>query len=336
MKPSKEAELLKGELAEGTVVRQDARGVLVLQDGGVESWCTVRGRVHLEGPTAATTTVAVGDRVRVRLYPGGKDAVELILPRRSVLSRPEPEQGRRKRVLRQKVLAANVDQVVIVTSAADPVFAPFFVDRVLAAAEWSRLTGLVVVNKRDLVDADPVECLVWRKLGYGVLVTSIVSGLGIEALRAALAGRVSVVTGHSGVGKSSLLNAVAPGFALGVGDVNAVTGRGTQTTTSGVWKPLSGGGAVVDTPGVREFGLYNVPEREVTWLFPDLAAVTSHCRFGDCRHREEPGCAVPAALASGELAPWRFESYCRLLGSRSDVASWSVPENRSSRGRKPE
>jgi ribosome biogenesis GTPase len=313
---------------EAVVVRQDAHGCVVRSDEGEERWCSVRGRVHLAGPLTATTTVAVGDRVRVR--PAGRDAgtVDEVLPRRSVLARPEPDRGRRKNVLRQHVLAANVDQVVVVASAADPPFDTGLVDRVLTVAEWSRLDATVVVNKADLAPAEPPELATYRRLGYEAISTSAVTGLGIDDLRRALAGRASVVTGHSGVGKSSLLNAVEPGLALAVGRLNRVTGRGRQTTAAAVLVPLSGGGAVIDTPGVREFGLYNVPLPEVTWLFRDLREVAPRCRFGNCLHRGDPGCAVAAAVEAGEVAAWRYASYLRLLETMPDVRPWSVPDDR--------
>jgi ribosome biogenesis GTPase len=307
------------------VVRQDARGCLVRLDDGGERWCAVRGRVHLAGPVTATTTVAVGDRVRVRA--AGKDhgAIEEVLPRTSVLARPEPDRGRRRNVLRQHVLAANVDCVVVVASARDPEFEPSLVDRVLTVAEWSRVDALVVVSKADLVEGEPEALATYRRLGYGAILASAKTGLGVDALRAALSGRASVVTGHSGVGKTSLLNAVEPGLGLAVGRLNPVTGRGRQTTSSSVLVPLSGGGFVVDTPGIREFGLYNVPLREVTWLFRDLREVATRCRFGNCLHRGDPGCAVPAAVEAGEVAPFRLASYLRLLETMPDVPPWGVP-----------
>ncbi|MBL9086354.1 MAG: ribosome small subunit-dependent GTPase A [Planctomycetia bacterium] len=316
-----------------TVVRQDAKGVVVRLDAApegvpLELWCSVRGRVHLGGSVSATTTIAVGDRVRVHRVADDRGAVEEVLPRRSVLSRPEPDQGRRRSRLLQQVLAANVDRVVVVASAADPAFDPGLVDRVLVVAEWSRLDALVVVNKLDLVAAEPPEAAVYRRMGYRVVGTSATTGVGIDELRAALIGAVSVITGHSGVGKSSLLNAVEPGLGLAVGRLNEVTGRGRQTTTSALLVPLAGGGALVDTPGIREFGLYNVPPREVTWLFRDLREVAPRCKFGDCLHRDEPGCAVAAAVATGELAAWRVDSYHRMLATMPDVPRWGIPGGR--------
>jgi ribosome biogenesis GTPase len=304
---------------EAVVIRQDARGCRVRFDDGEERWCSVRGRVHLRGPKTATTTVAVGDRVVVRPEGRERGSVEEILPRTSVLSRPDPHEVRR-----QHVLAANVDQVVVATAAADPAFSSGFVDRVLAVAEWSRLAAVIVVNKMDLVEAEPPECEAYRKMGYRVVLASARRGDGTDALRDMLTGRVSVVTGHSGVGKSSLLNAVEPGLALKVGLVNVVTGRGRQTTSAAVLVPLTLGGGVIDTPGIREFGLFNVPPREVTWLFRDLREIAPNCRFGDCLHRGEPGCAMLAAVESGTVAAFRFESYLRLLETVGEVRPWEI------------
>ena len=230
----------------------------------------------------------------------------------------------------QLILAANIDQVVIASSAADPIFAPAFIDRVLAVAEWSRIEALIVVTKLDLVANEPEELAVYRRMGHRVLVTSATRGDGMDAFRAALLGRVSVITGHSGVGKTSLLNALEPGLALKVGMVNEVSGRGRQTTTAAVRVPLAGGGAIVDTPGLREFGLFNVPPRELTWLFRDLKEVSPRCRFGNCLHKTEPGCAVAAAVESGELAAWRVESYLHLLETAPDVKAWELHPKQAS------
>jgi ribosome biogenesis GTPase len=302
------------------LVRQDARGCLARLGNGDEVWCSVRGKVHLEGNPRDTTPVAVGDRVHVRRTGGDRGSVVDVLARTSVLSRPDPHHERR-----QHLLAANVDQVVAVASAAEPPFAPGLVDRVLLAAEWSRLAAVLVVNKSDLVEEEPEECALYRRLGYPVLLASAATGRGVDALRDVLRGRVSVVTGHSGVGKTSLLNAVEPGLGLKVGTVNPVTRRGTHTTTAAVLFDLASGGAVVDTPGIREFGLYNVPRRELTWLFRDLREVAPRCRFKDCLHRGEPGCAVPAAVESGEVAAWRYDSYLRLLETTPDLRPWQIP-----------
>ncbi len=311
-----------GSLA-ATVVRLDARGCLVRLDeaqtdlpgGGHALWCGVRGRIHLRDRRHQKAPVAVGDRVHVIRTQEDRGAVDEILPRRSTLSRPSTRSGRI-----EHVMAANVDRVVIVSALREPPFNPALVDRLLAVVAYSDLDALLVVNKMDLATAEdgaeaPPEGAVYEALGYEVLRTSVVTGQGIEALRAALAGRTSVVAGHSGVGKSSLLNAVQADLGLAVGEVNAVTGRGTHTTTAAAWIPLEGGGAVIDTAGVREFGLWGIPKRDLPWLFRDLARLAPDCRYPDCSHTHEPACAVQEALVEGALAPFRFDSYLKILES---------------------
>lgn len=303
-------------LLDGTVARVDARGALVRLDaahpdapgGGREAWCSVAGRLHLRGRTGQRTPVAAGDRVQVRM--GGTRGAQVVTlqPRRSLLSRPAAHKGRI-----EHVLAANVDQVLIVASAADPGFNPSLVDRLLAVVAWSRLEALLVINKMDLVQEEPPEAATYRALGVPVFPASARTGAGLEPLRQRLRGRTSVVTGHSGVGKSSLLNALEPGLVLAVGEVNAVSGRGTHTTSAATHVELAGGGAVIDTAGVREFGLFQVPPRELTWLFPDLAAASRDCRFPDCSHTHEPGCAVEQAVEEGRVAAFRYDSYLKIL-----------------------
>jgi ribosome biogenesis GTPase len=215
-------------------------------------------------------------------------------------------------------MVANVERVAIVASAAAPPFNAGLVDRILAVVEYSRLEALLIVNKMDLVEAPPEEAATYRALGYPVVLASAAAGTGIEDVRRELLGHVSVVCGHSGVGKSSLLNAVQPQLGLVVGEVNPVTRRGTHTTTAAVWVDLEGGGAVVDTAGVREFGLFGVPRRDVPWLFRDLARVAPGCRYPDCLHMQEPACAVLDAVRRGEVAAFRYDSYVRILESLDD------------------
>ena len=306
-----------GPILSATVVRLDARGCLVRLDealedlpgDGRELFCGVRGRLHAKRRQHQRAPVAVGDRVQVVRTQEDRGGVVAVEPRTATLSRP----GGRTR--REHVLAANVDQVVIVSTAADPAFVPGLVDRVLAVVEFSKLDAVIAVNKMDLAEEAPDELEWYRFLGYTVIETSVVSGQGIEALTEQLTGRISVVTGHSGVGKSSLLNAVQPELGIKVGDVNAVTRKGTHTTTAATWFPLEAGGAVIDTAGVREFGLYGIPPRDVGWLFRDLAKLAPECRFPDCSHRHEPDCMVLAAVEEDVLPAFRYESYLRILES---------------------
>lgn len=305
------------ELLAAVVMRLDARGCVLRLDApqpglagdGRTLWCAVAGRVHLKDRPDQKSPVAVGDRVRVRMGERGSQVAEL-LPRTSMLSRPA---AHREHV--EHVLAANVDQVLIVSAAADPPFNPALMDRLLVVVEWSRLSAGLVVNKCDLVEREPAQLAAYRAMGYAVFPVSARTGAGLDELRAALRVRTSVVTGHSGVGKSSLLNALEPGLLLKVGAVNEVSGRGTHTTTGAVRVDLADGGAVIDTAGVREFGLFKIPARELTWLFRDLAAVAPGCRYPDCSHTHEPGCAVQPAVEAGRIAAFRFDSYLKIRES---------------------
>jgi ribosome biogenesis GTPase len=261
-------------------------------------------------PLAAFTNrrshIVAGDRIEVRER-GGRLEATRVLPRRSALRR-RGEDG-------ERVLAANVDRLVIVT-AVGAQFRPGLVDRLLVAAEVDGIAPLVVINKMDLPEAGATEAAAARyeRIGYGVRRTSVVTGQGLEALAADLGGRVSALVGHSGVGKSSLLNRLAPGAARAVAAVNPVTGKGRHTTSVAEGYPFHGG-VLIDLPGVREFGLAGVTPRRLTDAMPDLREAAAGCRFADCTHRIEPACAVREAVAAGALDPDRYRSYLRMLES---------------------
>jgi ribosome biogenesis GTPase len=233
--------------------------------------------------------------------------IERVEPRRSVLCRTSKG--------RQQVLVANVDQVLIVSSAAEPVLKPNLIDRLLVEAERVRLRPIICINKIDLVDpADLMPLIgVYGQMGYEVLLVSAKAGIGIERLRTTVAGKSSVVAGQSGVGKSSLLNAIEPQLALKVGAVSAENQKGKHTTTSARLIPLASGGYVVDTPGIRQFQLWDVIREEVAGYYRDIRPYVSLCRFPDCTHQHEADCAVKDAVADGRLDARRYESYCHLF-----------------------
>ncbi|HWP35622.1 MAG TPA: ribosome small subunit-dependent GTPase A [Thermodesulfobacteriota bacterium] len=251
-------------------------------------------------------SVVVGDRVDVE--PRGDRLVAVrVHPRRTVL--------RRREGAGVQILAANVELLVIVT-AVGPQFRPGLIDRMLVAADVDGIEPLIVLNKIDLDGRDPAVAGAerYRRLGYRLLATSAVTGEGLPALAAALAGRVSVLAGHSGVGKSSLLNALAPGADRAVAEVNPVTGKGRHTTSVAEGYPFAGG-VLIDLPGLREFGLAGVAPHRLAGAFPELRAAAAGCRFADCLHEVEPDCAVRRAVERGEIAPQRYDSYLRMLAS---------------------
>ena len=252
--------------------------------------------------------VLVGDDVLLHEHPDGSVTIEEINERRNVLKRRRPGKTRGTRTV-----AANVDQVIVVGAADRPRWDPQLMDRFLVVAEANGLSATVVVNKADL--AEDAESLgdVYRAAGYEVLVTSVPNASGVDRLRGKLTGKVSLLTGATGVGKSSLLNAVQPGLSLRTGEVSRRGGSGRHTTSAAEMYPLNGGGFVVDTPGLRDIGLWGVDPIELGAAFPEFAEWIPSCRFDNCRHVEEPGCAVSQAAAGGEISQSRLDSYRRLL-----------------------
>jgi ribosome biogenesis GTPase / thiamine phosphate phosphatase len=253
--------------------------------------------------------VAAGDRVVFR-------PVENSDPKVGLIERVEPRHGCICRAVRgrQQILVANVDQLAIVSSAVEPRLKPHLIDRMLVAAEKGGVRPLVCINKVDLIDSAGLQPLigVYAQMGYEVLLVSAKSGFGIERLHRALAGRANVLVGQSGVGKSSLLNGVDPSFRLQVEPVSEENEKGKHTTTTARLLPLAGG-YVVDTPGVRQFQLWDVTAQEVAGYFRDVRPYVNLCRFPDCTHTHEDGCAVKDAVADGRLDERRYESYCHLF-----------------------
>ncbi len=301
---------VKGRSSAGAtqaVVLSGTGGVWVVRTGDGEVHESVlRGRLKQE----TGLKLAVGDEVMAApTEANGQWTIEEILPRRSVLSRRAP--GRRAG---ERVVAANVDQVMIVFAAAQPEPHRGMIDRFLVIAEGSQLAPRLVVNKVDLVDLESARAHVadYDRAGYPIHFTSSRAGVGLPALRDALAGRATVVTGPSGVGKSSLLNALYPGLNLRVGEISLSVNKGRHTTVGALSHPLPDGGYVVDTPGLREVGLWGFSLDTLDQCFPEFRPYIGHCRFVDCTHLVEPGCALRAAVAQGDISAQRYESYVKL------------------------
>lgn len=305
-------------LAEGLVLRSTGSWYDLRLDTGETLRARIRGRFRLDAETLdETNPLAVGDRVRVRREPDGTALVTGILPRRNQLSR----RAAGRRAGREQVIVANVDMAWCVQATFLPKFNPGFVDRFLVAAEAYHVPAGIVLNKADLLEGEPraAEALafwsaLYEELGYPVLRTSTVTGEGIAAFREHLGGRLSVVSGPSGVGKSTLLNAVDPALGLRTGDVSERTGKGRHTTTFATLYAV-GSGWVADTPGIREFGIWNMAPHELGGYFAEMRPFVPHCRFPSCTHDHEPGCAVTAAVDAGEITPERYGSYLNILAS---------------------
>lgn len=256
--------------------------------------------------------VAIGDVVRFADAGDGTGMITEVLPRRSRLVR----RAAGKKALEQ-VIVANVDQVVAVVAAARPAPKWELLDRYLAAAESADLPAVVCITKLDLADREELmeETSEYERIGYPVLLTSSETGEGVEELRAALRGKVSVLAGASGVGKTSLLNALEPGLGLRIGEVSAATNKGKHTTSHLEMFALPFGGSVVDTPGMREFALWGEGGADLAELFPELRPLLGRCRFGvDCSHTHEPRCAIKDAVERGTVSARRYRSYLRMRG----------------------
>ncbi len=308
-------------LLEGLVVKTQSGFFTVATSQGLIV-CRVRKRLLQE--RYDTDPVALGDRVRVSLAEvsgndrgGQRGVIEEVAPRTHAFTRQmPPKEGRRAERLpdREKVIIANPDQVVFVFACAEP--EPHFkmLDRFLVIAERSQIPAIVCANKVDLVGLSEARDLfdLYDAIGYRVIYTSALTGRGIKDLRRALQGKITALTGPSGVGKSSLLNALQPGLGLAVQAVSQATTKGRHTTVSSQMFPLDGGGYVADTPGIRQVGLFNIEPSEIDGYFPEIRPLIGHCRFKDCRHEDEPGCAVRGAVEAGDVWIERYESYLRL------------------------
>ena len=283
------------------VIRKALSGFYYVQSGEDLITCRARGKFRHKKQTPL-----VGDRVAVTVQPDGSGSLDEILPRTNFFRRPA---------------VANVDQLVIIASGAIPVTDPFLIDRIAALAERKGCEPILCINKWDLVPAEDLY-EIYAKAGFRVLKTSAVTGLGMEELRAMLAGKTSAFTGNSGVGKSSILNALDPAFSLATGEISEKLGRGRHTTRHVELFPVSGG-LIADTPGFSSFEDDELLEKDrLPAAFREFRPYLEDCRFVGCSHRKEKGCAVLAALDRGEIFPSRHRSYVRLYDMADAVKPW--------------
>lgn len=301
----------------GLVIRTQSGFFTVQTDEGAVV-AQLRGR--LKEAYTDTDLVALGDRVTIERLPVAADQVEAVIvavaERERVLSRVAPSSAVGTSAEREQVIIANPDQAIFVFAAADPAPHTRMLDRFLVAAEKAAIPEIrVCLNKIDLL-ADRAGIAdkfgVYERIGYPVLYVSAKTGEGLDALREALAGKISVFTGPSGVGKTSLLNAIEPDLGRRVNAVSHATTKGRHTTRYSELVPLAGGGYIADTPGIRAISPWDVEPDELDGYYIEIAPHVAECRFQDCTHTHEPGCGVRAALARGEIAPERYNSYLRL------------------------
>lgn len=287
---------------------------VVKNDQGQWFNARIRGVLKMDDITS-TNPVAVGDIVNIDIEEeeAGTAIINSIADRRNYINRQSP-----KSKYQHHIVAANLDQSVLVATLREPRTSQGFIDRFLVASEMYHVPAVIVFNKWDLYrEKEKQQYEEWAAMygeaGYPVIVCSTVTGEGIEALKQKLTGKISLFSGHSGVGKSTLLNAILPELKLRTQDVSGWSGKGMHTTTFAEMFDLPGGGSLIDTPGVREFGLVNVTKQELSHYFPEMRSRLNDCQFNNCQHLNEPGCAIKQAVEEGVITAERYESYISLL-----------------------
>ena len=290
-----------------TVVRATGSWYDVLHDGETVR-CRIRGRLRLKG-VRSTNPVVVGDEVACEADEGGDYVIADILPRRNYVIRRASNLSKESHII-----AANVDQALLMASLRSPETPTEFVDRFLVTCEAYKVPVTILLSKLDLQEAEAVAEVraVYEGAGYRVLEVSVREGRGVEEVRELLAGRTTLVSGNSGVGKSTLIQAIDPSLDIRTGEISESHHKGRHTTTFSTMYPLAGGGAVIDTPGIKGFGLIDIDEAELWHYFPEMMRVAPACRFYNCTHTHEPGCAVTEAVKAGEIAWPRYESYLKI------------------------
>ena len=292
----------------GTVVRATGSWYDVLHDGATVR-CRIRGRLRLKG-VRSTNPVVVGDEVRCEVDENGDHVIVDIVPRRNYVIRRASNLSKESHII-----AANIDRALLMVTLRQPETPPEFVDRFLVTCEAYKIPVVILLSKMDLQDAEAVAAFraVYEGAGYEVLEVSATDGKGVERVRELLAGCRTLVSGNSGVGKSTLIRTIDPTLDIRTGEISESHHKGRHTTTFSTMYPLAGGGAVIDTPGIKGFGLIDIDDAELWHYFPEMMRTAPGCRFYNCTHTHEPGCAVIEAVRSGEISLARYESYLKIL-----------------------
>ncbi len=300
-------------MTEGLVLKSTGSWYSVKTSEGKMLECRLRGKIRLKG-IRVTNPVAVGDRVKIEEENDTQGLIAEIMPRENYLIRRSI-----KKSSEGHILAANIDQAVLIATVTFPRTSLGFIDRFLVAAESFRIPQVLVFNKCDIHNKKMDEFIeelreVYTKIGVKFLVTSAEKGIGLDELRNQLRGKISLISGHSGVGKSTLLNKIAPEIvSQDIGEVSTFANKGTHTTTFAEMFEIEKDTFVVDTPGIKELGLIDLEEGEISHFFPEMRAMFGECKFYNCTHLHEPGCAVLKAVENGEIAPSRFRSYMSIM-----------------------
>ena len=290
--------------------------------------CRIKGKFRVAG-IKSTNPIAVGDVVHFHLedYQEGQGIISAIQDRKNYIVRRSVNLSKQVHII-----ASNMDQALLVTTLAQPMTSTGFMDRFLSTAEAYSIPTIIVFNKIDLYDEEEMMELEYREavysaIGYKVLKTSAMQGIGVEKLKEKLKDKTTLLSGHSGVGKSTLVNAVEPNLDLRTGTVSLSHRKGQHTTTFAEMHPLRIGGDVIDTPGIKGFGMVNMKKEEISHFFPEIFALSEQCRFHNCMHLNEPQCAVKSALEENKMAPTRYESYLNQLNDYDEQTHYRTSSN---------
>jgi ribosome biogenesis GTPase len=301
------------EVKTGIVIRSTGSSCNVLDTEGNIIECKLKGNFRIKG-IKSTNPLAVGDKVEAIMQDEkGIGLITKIAPRHNYIIRKATRLSKQSHII-----AANMDQVIIMVTLASPRTSTGFIDRILVTAEAYHIPAVIIFNKIDLIFGDQIGTInqltsMYESLGYKCFRTSALQNIGIQEVKALLKDKVSLISGHSGVGKTALINAIEPGLLRRVGEISDYHQKGKHTTTFAEMLPLSFGGFIIDTPGIKEFGLVDFDKREIAERFPEMRQLMHSCQFSNCTHVHEPGCAVKAALAKGLINQTRYSNYLSIL-----------------------